>query len=110
MPATLILTFSLILFPEACKQKPWRNRKTNTMGNKLRCFQKIIPAAMLLAGLNTGWATLTTDDCITGTGCIRTPDGKTGTFQLTANWDVDTMTMSGQVTYTDANFNVSSSQ
>jgi hypothetical protein len=77
--------------------------------NKLKLWKTVIPTALILAVGRQVCATPTTDDCAAGTGCIRTPDGKTGTFQFFANYDIDTHTFQGQVTYADANFNVSSS-
>jgi hypothetical protein len=77
--------------------------------NKLKLWKTVIPTALLLAVGRQVCATPTTDDCAAGTGCIRTSDGKTGTFQFFANYDIDTHTFQGQVTYADENFNVSSS-
>jgi len=75
---------------------------------KLRLIRSLIPVTALLAASVMG--TPTTDDCASGAGCIRTPDGKTGSFQFSASFDIDTLTQQGQVVYQDANFNVSSSQ
>jgi hypothetical protein len=68
----------------------------------------LIPA--LIVGIAQLNATPTTDDCAAGTGCIRTPDGQKGVIDFFANFDVDTHTSQGQVTYTDSRFSVTSNQ
>jgi hypothetical protein len=51
-------------------------------------------------------ATPTCDEDTTATGCITPPGGGKANFNLSANFDVDTHTFSGHLTYADTNANV----
>ena len=63
--------------------------------------------AIAFGGALPIWASPTTDDCVAGKGCIQTAAGK-GMFEFFAQFDVETHTFQGTVSYSDGNFTVSS--
>ena len=71
---------------------------------------KLVVAACALIGAGSIWATPPTDDCVAGSGCIRTADGSSGEFELFANFDFDSYSSTGFIRYSDANYTISSDE
>lgn len=65
--------------------------------------------AGLLLAASPAWAWPTTDECSAGTGCITTSAGGRATFNFFVQWDVDTSTQSGAITYDDPASNLHAS-
>lgn len=61
-----------------------------------------LACAALLVGMVTTLATPTTDECVSGNGCVNLQTGAKVSFNFTANFDLETLSDNGTLVFTDS--------